>query len=115
MEFFKATNEENAYVKAAAKYANNVVGKDVAKLFELAQAFDKDVKLPENLKKALPWAKKAHEGYPKYEHSLLYANLLLKTGDKKTAHNVAEQALEIGKKQGTFVGQAQQIFDTTKP
>ncbi len=114
MEFYKKIGDENGYVKAAKKYASVVVGKDVTKLYQLAQTFDQTVKTPNNLCPAVKWAKTAAETMPSYDRSLTYASLLLKTGDKKRAAEVAKKAIEQGTASGTPIGAAQSILDKCK-
>ncbi len=113
MEFYKKTGDENNYVKAAKKYAS-AAGKDVTKLAQLVQAFDQNVKKPENLCPAIKWAKTVAETVPNYENYFIYARLLQKTGDKKRASTAAKKAIEIGTAAGIPIGNAQFILDQCK-
>jgi hypothetical protein len=112
--FFDKTADQANYIKAAKKYANSVIDKDAAQLYQLAKTFNERMTTPETLKPAVKWAKKASEMTEKYDQTLLYAALLFKTGDKKTATKVATQALDFAKKEGQNPYAAQQILDKAK-
>ena len=114
MGFYDKTGDQANYIKAAKKYANSVIGNDAAQLYQLAQTFSTRMTTPETLKPAVKWAKKAATMTGKYEQTVLYAALLLKTGDKKGATKTATQALDQAKKEGQNPGVAQQILEKAK-
>jgi thiol-disulfide isomerase/thioredoxin len=114
MVFYDKTGDQANYIKSAKKYANSVISNDAAQLYQLAQIFSTRMTTPETLKPAVKWAKKAAAMTGKYEQTVLYAAMLLKTGDKKGATKVATQALDQAKKEGQNPGVAQQILEKAK-
>lgn len=114
MLFFDKTNDQANYIKAAKKYANSVIDTDAAQLYQLAKTFSERMTTAETLKPALKWAKKAAAMTEKYDQTLLYAALLLKTGDKRTATKVATKSLGLAKKEGQNPIGAQQIIEKAK-
>jgi len=96
MDFYKAMGDEKKYLKAAKKYAKHIIWEDAPALDALAKTIA--VYLPHDLKAmklALKISKRSTEVGEAYMYYYTYANLLLQSGQKEKALEVAEQALKM--------------------
>ena len=114
MEFYKKTGDEAAYVKAAKPYVDKVIGNDMTKLNAFVQVLGQTLQKSENFVPVVKWAKRVASKAPSYEHSVTYAALLLKTGDKKEAARIAQKAIGQGSAAGIPTTTAQQILEKAK-
>ncbi len=96
MDFYKAVGNEKLYLKAAKKYARHILWEDAPALDALAKTIA--VYLPHDpkaMKLALKISKRSAEIGEAYMYQYTYANLLLQTGQKEKALEMAQQALKM--------------------
>ena len=89
-------------VIAAKEYVSNLAKDETefSNLNNIAWVFYENINNDEDLKIALGWAKRSVELNPKYFNTDTYAALLYKLGNKKEAVKVANEAIELAKKEG---------------
>lgn len=96
LAFYKSRGQGKDYRKAAKKYAKKCIKDDPEALATLAknmsEAFRNDAKV---LSEAVGIAGEAAAQTSKYQHVLIYANLLLLNGDKTAALEAADRALQM--------------------
>jgi hypothetical protein len=69
---------------------------------------------PEQLKKAIAWAKRANEFFENFGAMDTYSRLLYKTGNRTEAINWQEKAIALSKKRGYGTTELQEILDRMK-
>lgn len=96
LAFYQSRGETDDYRKAAKKYAKKCIDKDPDALATLAknmsEAFKNDDKV---MSEAQDIAESAASQTTKYQHVLIYSNILLQNGDRTAALEAANRALEM--------------------
>jgi thiol-disulfide isomerase/thioredoxin len=99
MSYYRMKGDRANYATAAVHYFKQF-DDNVEELNETAQTFYEVVEDKKMLEKAIKWAKKALNKEKKQMHFLTLAQLYVKTGDKKCAQKVLNQAIEHSKNSG---------------
>lgn len=96
LAFYQSRGQADDYRKTAKKYAKKCIDKDPEALATLAkdmsEAFKNDDKV---MSEAQDIAESAASQTTKYQHVLIYSNILLQNGDRTAALEAANRALEM--------------------
>lgn len=99
LEYYKATANWKKFAKAGVKYLAAYPTEDPSLLNNIAWDYYLHVDKKKMLKKAEQWAAQSVALNSKYYNNDTHAWLLYKLGDYKQAKQVAENAIELGKKE----------------
>jgi thiol-disulfide isomerase/thioredoxin len=108
--YFRETDQKPELVKALDNLVKKFASKDAPKLYESARELIFTVGSPDALAKAEKWAQKSYALEAKYEHALCYATALMKTGRKKEALAVANEAVKLAVAEGKSPGHAEEVI-----
>ncbi len=111
MTYYRMKGDRPNYAMAAVNYFKQF-DDSAEELNETAQTFYEVVEEPKMLNKAVKWAKKALDKEKKQMHFLTLAQLYVKTGDKKCAQKVLNQAIEHSKNTGERHDEAAALLKT---
>lgn len=111
MQFFKGINDMAAYDVAATKYLKKYKKNDSRLLAEVAALYNQNVTNPKLLSKAAVWATTSIKQEDKYYNNVVLAQLNDKLGKKSEAFDIANHALELGKKENTNYWPAQDLIN----
>lgn len=94
LAFYQSRRQADDYRKAAKKYAKKCIANDPAELATLAQNMTEGFKNdPKVMAEAEGIAKTAADNTSKYQHVLIYSNILLQNGNRPAALEAANRAL----------------------
>jgi len=110
LQLYDLNNQWSRYETTAIKGTSTYEWNDYSQLKHIADIFSKRVTNPSSLKEAATWAKRSAELKPEYGNTLLYAQLLEKTGEKNNAKKVAHDAVDIASKINSNHAEADQIL-----
>ena len=105
------TRDNEAYVPAAVKYYDTYGSDNANELNSVAWTIYEASEDPEQLKKALGWAKKSVEMEPGYANMDTLAWLYSKTGDTKMAKETATKAIEMAKVDGQDYSETAKVLE----
>jgi thioredoxin-related protein len=109
MTYYRMKGDRPNYATAAVHYFKQF-DDSAEELNETAQTFYEVVEEPKMLHKAIKWAKKALDKEKKQMYFLTLAQLYVKTGDKKCAQKVLNQAIEYSKNTGERHDEAAELL-----
>ncbi|MEY4935158.1 MAG: hypothetical protein RIS64_1517 [Bacteroidota bacterium] len=111
MIYYRMKGDRPNYATAAVNYFKQF-DDSAEELNETAQTFYEVIEDPKMLYKATKWAKKALDKEKKQMYFLTLAQLYVKTGDKKCAQKVLNQAIEHSKNTGERHDEAAELLKT---
>ncbi len=114
---FQGKNDWKNYAKTVIEFVNKYCMNDWQSLNDYAWKFFENENITDKiyLKNAVDWAKKSVELNSNYYNNDTYSNLLYKTkGDKKTAIEAAEKAIELGKNDGQDTKSTEELLKNLK-
>ncbi len=110
LQLYDLNNQWSRYEATALKGTFTYEWNDYSQLKHIADIFFKRVTNPPSLKEATKWAERSTELKPEYGNTLLYAQLLDKTGEKNESKKVAQDAIDIASKTNSNHTEADQIL-----
>ncbi|MEN9611509.1 MAG: hypothetical protein RLZZ628_2323 [Bacteroidota bacterium] len=113
MSYYRMKGDRPNYALSAMNYFKQF-DDNVEELNEAAQTFYEVVEDKKMLEKAIKWAKKALNKEKKQMHFLTLAQLYVKTGDKKCAQKILNQAIEHSKNSGERHDEAADLLKTVQ-
>ena len=111
MQFYRAINDMVAYDNAATKYLKVYRKNDARLMAEISTIYEQKIANPKLLLKAIKWMQTSVKLENKYYNNIVLAQLYYKLGKRNEAYNLAQYALELGKKENANYWPAQDLIN----